>query len=361
MNVNTFNFPIRQAAVLVLISLVSCGCNSQREKPARGRHKIVATSPQVKAVMITQSYVCQIEAQRFVKICASERGNLDEVAVKEGQMVKEGDLLFKLRPVLSQAKLDAERATVKISQLEANTTKLQAMQKMSSEQELAIREAELDKAKARERMLAAKVDRATVTAPFGGIIQRIHHQKGTLVEDGDVLTTLSDSSSIWANFDVPETRYFEFMADRNQNKDDLKLELVLANGTKFKHPGKLGAIVADFNNRTGTIPFRADFPNPDRLLRKGQTGNVLIHRVLKDALVIPHRAVFNLLDKRYVFVVDNNDVVHQREIEITNELEDLFVIKQGVGVNDKIVLDGVMQIQDGEKIEYEDLPQPVIK
>ena len=141
---------------------------------------------------------------------------------------------------------------------------------------------------------------------------------------------------------------------QDPHKDELKIELVLANGQKFEHLGKIGAIEADFNNETGNIPFRADFPNPDRLLRHGQTGTVLISRVQNDAIVIPQRATFEVLSKRYVYVVDNEDVVHQREIKYSNELDDIFVIKSGLGVNDKIVLEGLRQIRDGDKVEYED-------
>ena len=108
-----------------------------------------------------------------------------------------------------------------------------------------------------------------------------------------------------------------------------------------------------FNNETGNIAFRADFPNPDRLLRHGQTGTMLIHRTLKDAIVIPQRATFEILDKRYVYVVGKDDVVHQREITIQHELEDIFVIEKGLDVNDKIVLEGIRQVHDGEKVEYE--------
>ena len=90
------------------------------------------------------------------------------------------------------------------------------------------------------------------------------------------------------------------------------------------------------------------------LLRHGQRGTVLISRVLNDAVVIPQRATFELLDKRYVYVVDKEDVAHLREIAIQNELEDLFVIKRGVGVDDKIILEGIRQVHDGEKVEYED-------
>ena len=80
---------------------------------------------------------------------------------------------------------------------------------------------------------------------------------------------------------------------------------------------------------------------------------MLIHRALKNALVIPQRATFEILDKRYVYVVDKDDVVHQREIVVQNELDDIFVIKKGLGVDDKIVLEGVRQVHDGEKVEYE--------
>ena len=134
---------------------------------------------------------------------------------------------------------------------------------------------------------------------------------------------------------------------------------MLANGSKFPQVGKIdpahniGAIDANFNNETGNIAFRADFPNPDRLLRHGQTGNVLIHRTLNNAIVIPQRATFETLDKRYVYVVGKDNVVHQREIAIQNELDDIFVIKSGLKVNDKIVLEGVRQVHDGEKVEYE--------
>jgi len=156
---------------------------------------------------------------------------------------------------------------------------------------------------------------------------------------------------MWVYFNVPEARYLDYKADRV--KDDLQIELVLANNNKFPHTGKIGAIEAEFNNETGNIAFRADFPNPDGLLRHGQTGSVLIHRTLHDAIVIPQRATFEILDKRYVYVVGQDDVVHQREIAVQNEMDDIYVIQNGVDANDRIVLDGVRQVRDGEHVEYE--------
>ena len=140
----------------------------------------------------------------------------------------------------------------------------------------------------------------------------------------------------------------------------MKIELLLAGGKKFDQVGLLdpahgkGAVEADFNNETGNIPFRADFPNPDRLLRNGQTGTVRLSWVQNDALVIPQRATFEVLTKRYVFVIDEENVAHQTEITIENELEDLFVINKEGGVDalTQIVLEGIRQIRDGEKVEY---------
>ena len=200
---------------------------------------------------------------------------------------------------------------------------------MVSQNEVTLLEAKLAKAQAKAELAKAELNFTTVKAPFDGIVDRLHEQQGSLVKEGDILTTLSDNSVMWVYFNVPEARYLEYMADPSQDKEDLQIELMLANGNKFPQLGKIGAIEADFNNETGNIPFRADFPNPDRLLRHGQTGTVLISRVLKDAIVIPQRATFEILDKRYVYVVDKDDVVHQREIVIQNELEDIFVIKNG--------------------------------
>ena len=207
-------------------------------------------------------------------------------------------------------------------------------------------------------MLAeAELNFTKVKAPFDGIVDRLHEQLGSLVKEGDILTTLSDNSVMWVYFNVPEKQYLEYMANRKQHEAEDRIELVLANQDKFPQPGKIGdddgAIEGQFNNKTGNIAFRADFPNPDRLLRHGQTGTVLIHRTLKNALVIPQRATFEILDKRYVCVVGEDDVVHQKLITIKHELDDIFVIKNGLDVRDKIVLEGVRQVEEGEKVEYE--------
>src|SRR5262249_17932485 len=146
---------------------------------------------------------------------------------------------------------------------------------------------------------------------------------------------------------------------RERHEKEDKIELVLANGDVFTQPGAIGAIEADVNNENGNAKFRADFPNPkiraegDRLLRNGQTGTIKIPRPLKDAVVIPQRAIFELLDKRYVWVVDEDNVAHQTLITIKHELEDIFVVDKGLKPSDKIVLEGVREVEDRGKVEFE--------
>jgi membrane fusion protein (multidrug efflux system) len=148
-------------------------------------------------------------------------------------------------------------------------------------------------------------------------------------------------------------QYFEYMASSEQEKNDRKIELELANHKMFPRPATALTMESQFDNQTGNILFRADFENPDVLLRHGQTGTILIHQTLKNAVIIPQRATFELVDKRYVWVVGEDDVAHQTLITIKHELEDIFVINSGLDVRDKIVLEGVRQVEEGGKVEYE--------
>jgi membrane fusion protein (multidrug efflux system) len=335
--------------------------SAHKEQSHEEPRKVVVTSPKAMDVIITQQYVCQIRSKIHVNVQALDSGYLEKISVSEGQAVKKGESMFKIWPVLYKAKYEAKKAEALLAERELNNTKQLFNQKLSfnqnlsvvSKNEVLLFEAKLARAQAEAEQARAELNFTDVRAPFDGIVDRQHEQLGSLIKEGDILTTLSDNSVMWVYFNVPERQYLEYMAGLKQAKEDQKIELMLANGNKFPQPAKNVLIEAQFNNETGNIPFRADFPNPDGLLRHGQTGTILIHRTLKNALVIPQRATFEILDKRYVWVVGEDDVAHQRLITITHELEDIFVIKNGLDVRDKIVLEGVRQVEEGGKVEYE--------
>ncbi len=316
------------------------------------RRKPVVGSPQVKNVTITQQYLCQIHAQRHTKIRALQKGIIEAVPVTEGQAVKQGDLIFRIVPNLYKAKLDAALAEVKIADVEFRNTERLFQNKVVGPDELTLFKTKLEKAKARAELARAELNFTEVRAPFDGMIDRLHEQQGSMINEGETFTTLSDNSALWVYFDVPQAHYLEYAAGAGKDTDG-KIVLVLANGRTFKQSGKISAIEAQFNNVTGNIPFRADFPNPDRLLRHGMTGTVLMHRTVNNAVVIPQRATFETLDKRYVYVVGKGNVAHRREIVVQDAQDDFFVIAQGVGANDRIIVDGIQQVQDGERVEFE--------
>lgn len=369
-------------SALAIVSLAVMGYRSQVESKeeqaevvhAGGEedhsHQILATSPVRKNVIGTQQYVCQIRSCQHIEVRALEGGYLEEINIKEGQAVKKGDSLFKILPVIYQANLNSEVAEVTRMQIEVDNAEGLLKKGYISQQEFALKQASLSKVKAKLELAKAELAFTDVRAPFDGIVDRQKKQLGSLIEEGDMLTTLSDNSLMWVYFNVPEARYLEYKAELDKamnakgekastsqgelsGNDHLKIELKLANHSIFPQPGKIGAIEADFNNTTGNIAFRADFANPDGLLRNGQTGTILIHRTINGALVIPQRATFEILAKRYVYVVDQDNVVHQRDITIESEQDDIFVISEGLQEGDKIILEGIRQVRDGDKVEFE--------
>jgi membrane fusion protein (multidrug efflux system) len=344
------------AVILALYSFALPACNVQKEEHHEQVHKITATMPLKEDVTLKERFVCQIHSRRHIEVRALERGYLEAVPVQEGQAVKEGEVMFQVIPILYQSKFDAQQAEAKSAELEFKFGKNLNDKKVISENQVALLNAKKLKAEADAKLAEAELNFASVKAPFDGIIDRLHSQQGSLVEKGDILTTLSDNSLMWVYFNVPEVRYLDFMANFGQHPKDLKVDLLLADGKKFNEIGHIAAIEADFNNQTGNIPFRADFPNPDGLLRNGQTGTVSISRVQNDAIIIPQRATFEVLNKRCVYVIDQDNVAHQREIAVQNELEDVFVIKQGLSVDDKIIYEGVRQVHDGDQVEYVERP-----
>src|SRR5690606_16172705 len=148
---------------------------------------------------------------------------------------------------------------------------------------------------------------------------------------------------------VPEAQYLDFKQDSKEHRLEA-VYLVMANQEMFPYRGIIETIEADFNNQTGNIAFRATFPNPDGLLRHGETGTIQMLVPLKNALIIPQKATFEILEKKYVFVVGADSVVHSREVNIAAAVPDLFMIESGLEADEKILLEGLRKVREGQKI-----------
>ena len=330
--------------------LVVTGCAKEEEQKEE-ETKFLVTSPLRKDTTVTRDYVCQIHAIQHIEMRALEKGYLQKIFVDEGKFVRKGQLMFKILPIQYQAELQKAEAEANFVSVEYKNTKLLADSNIVSKNELALAKAKLDKAKAEVSVANIHLGFTEVRAPFDGIMDHFMVRLGSLVNEGDLLTTMSDNSKMWVYFNVPEAEYLNFK-DKTQAENLQHVNLMMANQQLFQYPGVVQTIEADFNSETGNIAFRATFPNPKGLLRHGETGNIQMTVPLKNALIIPQKCTFEVLEKKYVYVVDKDNKIRSREITIASEMPHIFVVSAGLKKEDKILLEGLRQVKENEKIKY---------
>ncbi len=345
---------------MVLCALIAASSCKENKEVKETKNNYLVTSTIKKDTSITKSYVCQIHSVSHIELRSQEKGFLEKIYVDEGQFVKEGQLLFKIMPKLYQAELEKAQAEANYAAIEYKNTKRLADSNVVAPTEAGMAKAKLDKALAELSLAKVHLQFTEIRAPFDGIIDRFKVRLGSLIDEGALLTTLSDNRQLWVYFNVPEAEYLEYRA--SSNKDSvMNVNLLMANNKIFEFTGAVKAIEADFDNETGNIAFRATFPNPKGLLRHGETGNILVNVPLKNAIIIPQKATFEIMDKRYVYVVDNDKKVHLRLINIAAEMPDLYVISDGLAENERILLEGVRNVNNNDKISYQYIsPQSVI-
>ncbi len=342
--------------ILMLMGL--CGllyhtsCTSKGEVKKEEETEFLVTSPVKMDTSMNEEYVCQIRSIQHIELRAQEKGYLQKIYVDEGQFVKEGQLLFKIMPNLYEAEAQKARAETKAAEIELQNTQSLADSNIVAPNELALAQAKYEKAKAELALANVHLGFTEIRAPFDGIIDRFHVRPGSLVNEEDLLSSLSDNSKMWVYYNVPEAEYLDYKTTVNKDSQ-VKVNLLMANNKMFKYSGVVETIEADFDNETGNIAFRATFPNPDGLLRHGETGNIQMNVPLTEALLIPQKATFEVLDKRYVFVIDKDNMVRSRQINIAAEMPHIYAVQDGLEESDKILLEGLRLVRENEKINYE--------
>ncbi len=332
----------------VLSLMTSC---QKKEHKIEEEATFLVTTPLRLDTLVLKDYVGQIRSIQHIEIRALEKGYLQNIYVDEGQFVPKGKLMFQIMPVIYQAEMQKAQAEVNFVQLEYQNTKSLADSNIVSKNELALARAKLDMAKAELALSKAHLDFTEVRAPFDGIMDRFQVRLGSLLDEGEFLTTLSDNSKMWVYFNVPEAEYLDY-ATRAKSNNPLDVKLRMANNELFDQGGKVETIEADFDNETGNIAFRATFPNPKRILRHGETGNILMPVSLKNALLIPQKATFEILDKKFVYVVDKNNRVESRQITVGTELPHLYVVTSGLKEGEKILIEGLRKVRNKQKIKH---------
>lgn len=350
-----------------------CGCSTQAEQTVG---KEIPTLPVTQLItkdtVLHQDYVADIQALKHVEVRAKVNGYLEKIYVDEGKEVKQGQPLFKIsseeyRAEVARAEANLNRvlSEAKTAEVELERVKTLVEKNVISKSELDLAKAKVKSAKAQiEEARSAKNNAATrlsytyIKAPFSGIIDRIPLKEGSLVEEGTLLTSISELNSVYAYFDVSEKEYLAYTkAQQNgTQKNSNTVQLILADGTKYPLEGKIETMEGVFEANTGSIAFRATFPNPHKLLKHHSTGKVRLFNDVDNALMLPQKATFEVQDKNFVYVVNANNKVAIRSFTPKTRFSHFYIVESGLQPGDKVVYEGFQDLKEGTAIKTEEIP-----
>ncbi|GAB3641987.1 efflux RND transporter periplasmic adaptor subunit [Spirosoma arcticum] len=356
--------------------LVGCTAKSETKKEV-GKPAVPVIQLTQQDATLDRDYASQIEAVQNVEVRARVAGYLDKMLVDEGQSVRKGQLLFQLNPAEYQVKIAEARASLESATaqeqsaaVEMSRVKLLVDKNVISPSELKLSRAKMataratiDQAKAALSNARLLVSLTSIRAPFDGVINRLPFKRGSLIEEGTLLTTISDLSRMYAYFNVSEREYLAFIKKRRDpNKTVVReVDLLLADDSHYPQKGKIETTETVFEGTSGTIAFRATFPNPDRLLRHGATGKIRLTTDVDDAILVPQKAVFEVQDKNFVYVVDGGNKVRTCSFVPSSRVDQFYVVKSGLKPGDRVVYEGIQQLRDGMAITPQPLPADQLK
>jgi len=309
-----------------------------------------------------REYVGEVHALQRAELRARTRGVIESVGIDEGQEVKAGQLLFTVSAKELQHELRRARAAIasataelKATQLEHANLKMLFDQKVVSPAELARVEAKVaalaakeEEAKAAEGQAAVSLQYAEVRAPFDGVVNRIPRKAGSLVAEGDLLTTLTNTREVYVYFRISEPEYLEHKTKGAVLGREVGFRL--ADGTLHAQAGVTDAVETEFDRNTGTLAVRARFPNDGGVLNHGSTGKVVLRSDLTDALMVPQKSTFEVQEHVYVYTVDAEGRARARRIVPKLRLKDSFVVESGLKPGDRFIVEGVQRVKEGLKI-----------
>lgn len=314
-----------------------------------------------------RQHVGQVHAKRYVELRSRAKGVVESIAVDEGQAVKAGQVLVTLSKRALSQEVDKARAAVASAAADLRAAEVEVASTRMLFDKQVVAKAELDLAQARLASLGARVSEAVaaqrqaelhltfaeVKAPFDGVVNRLPRKVGSLVAEDELLTTLTDASEVWVYFRVSEREYLEHT---KKGAGPREAWLVLADGTRYPRAGLVDAVESEFDRATGTIAFRATFPNPDGVLRHGASGKVVVREEAPQAVMIPQRATFEVQDNVYVYKVDASSVVRPSRVRVRARVDDAFVLESGLSPGDRFVLEGAQRLREGDRIVAIDAP-----
>lgn len=361
---------LRAAALLAALSVVAAGCG-KKEAMVLPAPEVYVTQAVAKDVPVQMELIGQTQGSKDVEIRARVEGYLESVNFREGDFVKEGDLLYQIDPKPFQAAVANAKAQVatmqaRLGQAETEVARLkplaeqQAVSRRDYDNSVSARDAalaQLDAAKAALDKAQLDLGYTTIKAPLSGLADLTKVKAGNLVGRGEstLLTTISVVDPIYFTSSITEADYLTFaQSDRLAGKRPATL--VLADGSVYAEKGKLDAVQRAIDSKTGTLALRLLFPNPDRILRPGQYGKIqFVSETLPGAVCVPQKAVSELQGVFQVVVVGAGNKAEIRTVKMGPRSGDLWVVKEGVKTGETVVVEGLQQVKPGAEVK----PKPV--
>ncbi len=356
--------------VAMAVILVSCG-GKGGGMPNFGDNEFPVQSAQTKDASMQTTYPATIKGVQDVEIRPKASGFITRVCVKEGQAVGVGQLLFVIDNETYQAAVRQAQASVNTATAQCNTAKLTYENNQKLFEQNVIGQYELESAKntyasAQAQLSLAKATLASakeqlsfcfVKSPAAGVIASLPYKVGAMVSASSVpaLTTVSNISSMEVYFSMTEKDMLELSKTAGGTQAAINaippVKLQLADGTVYGHEGKVTKASGVIDASTGSVQLIAHFPNPERLLKSGGSGSIVISKNDNSAIIIPQSCVSEVQDKKFVYVLGKDNKVKYTEITVDPQTDGLnFIVRSGLKPGDKYVTNGITKLSDGMEI-----------
>lgn len=358
--------------LMALISiLVVSGCDKAAPPPPPPPAIVEVTEVIQKDVPIHQEWVGTLDGMVNAVILAQVSGYLIKQNYQEGQMIKKGQLLYEIDPKTFQANLDAARSNLARQEAILKTARLDLarVERLLPERAVSVRdrdnavgreataEAEVLTAKAAIDSAQLELGFSKIYSPIDGIAGISKAQLGNLVGPGSAnaqLTTISQLDPIKAYIPLSEQEYLQFARNKQneQQQGNQSLELILADGSVYPHPGKFFFADREVNVKTGTIQVAILFPNPGNLLRPGQYAKVRgVVKNKTNAMLVPQRAVGEIQGRNMVAVVKPDNTVALKPVKAAETIGNLWVIDEGLQPGEKVIVEGIQKARPGATVD----------
>ena len=304
-------------------------------------------------------YPVQIQSENNIEIYPRATGYIHKIYVQEGDNVKKGSPILKIEDGDYLQTVNATKAAYNNALLEVKKLEPLVAKDIISPFQLETAKSNAQAAEAAYENAKINLGYTLITSPVSGVIGRISLREGSLLTAGIAtpITSIASTGDVFAYFSFDEKQLLQ-LADTSGKQLSLRqvvaklppVDLVLANGQIYEHKGKIELGSSLIDPATGSLQMKGIFPNPDARLHSGSTGSLRMPAFYKNAIIIPQKATYDIQDKKLIYTVDADNVVHATNISVLNNTSDSFIIESGLKEGDRIVLDGVGKIRDGDKI-----------